>query len=311
VAILSASPRFLFADSSVNDNNNASTLEWLRDQRNDWGKLVGSTGKRLDGFFATESSVERSNDSFIKVSLRGQQSSGGSSTLKPEFKFRLDLPSLKDRLKLVLESSPSEKKTLEESTISQPDLANETVKDSAIGALELIAPRSHHFSGSTSIGLDFKLPADPFWRAKASYRWDISKDWDFTVRENIYYFHESGWGESSTFTFQYTQSAYVLRTASEAKYSHVERTFDFAQVFSVINELSPKDATNTQFGALGENKPKPQTTSYFIKSTYRHRLHSTWLFYEITPQLNFPRDDNFNLVPSLSAKIELVFSDKE
>lgn len=288
-----------------------STLEWLKNKRNYWGKLVGDTGKRLDGFFAKENSLERTNDSFIKVALRGQQYSGESSTLKPEFKFRLDLPSLKKRLKLVIESSPEETKTLEQTKLSQPNAEREPLKDTAVGALELVAKPSRKWNGSTSVGLDFKLPADPFWRAKGSFQMDISEYWTLTLRENLYYFHESGWGESSQITAQYSQDSYVFRTTSEAKYSHSARSMYFAQIFSVLNELSAKHALNNQVGVLAQNKPIRETTSYFIKTTYRHRLYSTWLFYELTPELKFPRDDNFNLQPSLTAKIELVFSSQE
>jgi hypothetical protein len=167
------------------------------------------------------------------------------------------------------------------------------------------------WNGSTSVGLDFKLPADPFWRAKGSFQMDISEYWTLTLRENLYYFHESGWGESSQITAQYSQDSYVFRTTSEAKYSHSARSMYFAQIFSVLNELSAKHALNNQVGVLAQNKPIRETTSYFIKTTYRHRLYSTWLFYELTPELKFPRDDNFNLQPSLTAKIELVFSSQE
>lgn len=285
-------------------------LSWMLQKRNDWGKLVGSTGRRLDGFFASDEAIERSNDSFVKIALIGSQYSGERSYLEPKFKFRLDLPTLKERLKIIIESEPEEIQDLEEKNRANIE-DDDKVKDTAVGAIQLKSKPSHSWNASTSVGVDFQLPADPFWRAKGNYTWDIDDRWDLYLRESIYYFHIDGWGENTQLIFERDHSSFVFRTKTEAKYNHNRRRMTFAQVFSVLKEISDKRAIHYRVGVLAQNKPERQTTSYFTNATYRRKLYSSWLFYELTPELLFPRNDNFNLQPSITARIELVFSEHE
>lgn len=297
-------------DSNVPEHKPITTLEWLKNKRNNWGKLVGAAGRRLDAFFANTGAIEHSNDSFVKIGLKAEQKSGERSYLRPDFKFRLDLPALKERLKLVIESETEETKTLEE-TNRDRDLEEERRSEGAVGALQIKSKPSHRWNASTSVGIDFQIPLDPFWRSKGNYSWDIDDLWQFELRQSIYHFHSSGWGETTQLEFERSGNNYVFRTKSEAKYKHLSRSMEFAQIFSVLKELSEIRAITARIGILGQNKPERQTTAYFLNTTYRRKIYSTWLFYELTPELLFPRNDNFNLQPSLTAKIELVFSSDE
>ena len=288
-----------------------STLEWLRDTRNDWGEFIGNTGQRLDGFFAGNEAIENTNESFLKLALKATQSKNGHSELRPIIKFRLDLPALQKRLKLVFESEPAETQSLEELNRSRTSDQDEKVRDTAIGAVELKTKPSHRWNASTSVGTKIRLPIDTFWRTKGNYRWQISERWSLNLRESLYYFHLDGWGETTQLTFERDSDHYVFRSKLEAKYLHEQRKMEFAQVFSLLKELSPIRAISYQLGILGENKPEVQTTAYFVNTTYRRKLYSNWLFYEMTPELLFPRDESFKLSPSITAKIEIVFSSQQ
>lgn len=287
-----------------------TALDWLKNKRNYWGKLVGDTGHRLDAFFANTSAINHSNDSYVKIALKGEQKSGERSYLRPQFKFRLDLPALKERLKLVIESETEETQSLEE-TNRERTLDKNQRTEGAVGALQIQSKPSHRWNASTSVGIDFQIPLDPFWRSKANYVWTINDLWRFELRESLYHFHSSGWGETTQLEFERSGENHVFRTKTEAKYKHASRSMEFAQIFSVLKELSDIRALTSRVGILGQNKPQRQTTAYFVNTTYRRKIYSTWLFYELTPEILFPRNDNFNLQPSLTAKIELVFSSDE
>ncbi len=285
-----------------------TTMEWLREKRNYWGNIVDRTGRRLDGFFAGRNAIERSNDSFLKLGLLARQEKYGRSYLEPIIKFRLDLPTLEERLKLVFESESDDAKTLAEKNKERTNAPSQEVKETATGSLRYQTPPKKRWRASTSVGIDLELPPDYFWRARGRYRWDITTQWNFEAQQNLYYFHKDGWGETTRFTFERSSVFIVFRSTTEARYLHDERRMEFAQTYSFLRELSPIRAMNTQFGLLAENKPKPVITDYFVSTTYRRKLSQEWLFYEITPAITFPRDDSYSLSPSLVAKIEIVFS---
>ena len=288
--------------------NSPTPMEWLREKRNYWGNIVDRTGRRLDGFFAGRNAIERSNDSFLKLGLLARQEKYGRGYLEPIIKFRLDLPTLEERLKLVFESESDDAKSLAEKNRERTNAPTQEVKETATGSLRYQTPAKKRWRASTSVGVDLELPPDYFWRARARYRWDITKQWNFEAQQNLYYFHKDGWGETTRFTFERSAEPFVFRSTSEARYLHRERRMEFAQTYSFLKELSPIRAMNTQFGLLAENKPKRVITDYFISTTYRRKLSQEWLFYEITPAISFPRDDSYSLSPSLVTKIEIVFS---
>ncbi len=294
-------------ESSAEDTS-TYTMEWLREKRNYWGALVDRTGRRLDGFFAGRNAIEKSNDSFIKLGLLARQEKGGRGYLEPILKFRLDLPTLEERLKLVFESESDDTKTLAEKRREQTNAPSQELKETATGALRYQTPAKKRWRASTSVGIDLEIPPDFFWRARGRYRWDINKFWNFETQQNLYYFHKDGWGETTRFTFERSDADIVFRSTTEARYVHNERKMEYAQTWSFIKELSPIRAINYQFGLLAENKPDRAVTDYFINTVYRRKLSQEWLFYEIIPSLNFPRNESYTLSPAISAKIEMVFS---
>ncbi|MDX1451715.1 MAG: hypothetical protein R3183_04090 [Oleiphilaceae bacterium] len=285
-----------------------TAMDWLREKRNYWGNLVDRTGRRLDGFFAGRNAIERSNDSFVKLGLLARQERGGRSYLEPILKFRLDLPTLEERLKLVFESESDDAKSLAEKNKERTAAPDQDLKQTATGALRYQTPPEKRWRASTSVGVDLEVPPDFFWRARGRYRWDITPAWSFEAQQNVYYFHKSGWGETTRFTFERSSAELVFRTTSEARYLHDERRMEFSHGYSFLKELSPIRAINYQFGILAENKPHRVITDYYANVVYRRKLSQDWLFYEITPAVNFPRDESYSLVPSLVTKIEIVFS---
>jgi hypothetical protein len=42
---------------------------------------------------------------------------------------------------------------------------------------------------------------------------------------------------------------------------------------------------------------------------YRYRLHREWMFFELSPQLHFPKVNNFRISPMLSVRLEMLLDD--
>jgi hypothetical protein len=89
---------------------------------------------------------------------------------------------------------------------------------------------------------------------------------------------------------------------------------EFAPVFSLSQLLDEKSAVAYRLGWLGEDRPIFRTRSCYTNLTYRRSLCRHWLFFEITPELLYPRNDDFNInpsltIPSLTIGVELVLSE--
>jgi hypothetical protein len=294
----------------ANDNTGFSeqSWTWFVDNRDYWGQVIHDTAMRLDSFFADDDAISRTNNSFLRIRLKGYQSVD-NFTLIPDAKFRIDLPTLKERVNLVFENETEEDESLTEQTLSSLE-ATDRATDTAVGAIKIKGTTHRNWDTSTSAGVRLKLPADAFWRGKFNYKLPFSNYWQFYNKESIYYFHQSGWGVSSELNIERAGEVYLLRQSSKARYVYDDRTLEFSHVYSLAREIGAVRALKHEIGLIGKNQPDTRITNYFVRSTYRKRLYSDWLFYELSPELRFPREEEYELTPYFAATIEVIFSTK-
>ena len=303
------------SDSNADKNPDAAyspTLSWLINTRNYWGRIVGDTGAQLDGFFAGDDAIRKTNGSFLKLGFEFRQLKGGTSYLEPKVKFRLDLPTLKEKLRLVLESEPPEEQTIDEKKRAQGSNRDQKdLNDSTVGALDLALRSKRHYSTSTGVGVKFGQPIDPFWRYRLNGIYALNKDWEISSHDSLYYFHAEGWGTQLEVTFQRNGPWFVFRQTSDGRYDYKTRRWELANTFSFLREIDSKRAINYQVGIIGETQPDVQATGYFAHAIYRRKLHKEWLFYEMIPEFYYPKEDNWKFSPSITFKIEMVLSSKQ
>lgn len=294
------------------EEQHSPTLAWLIDTRNYWGKVVGDTGAQLDGFFAGDDAIKRTNGSFLKLGFEFQQLKGGTSYLDPKIKFRLDLPTLKDKLRLVVESEPPEEQTIGEKKRTPGSNRDEKdLNDSAVGALDLELKSKRNFTTSTGIGIKFGQPIDPFWRYRLNAIYAIDEQWQISSYDSLYYFHTEGWGTQLELSVQRTGPWFVFRQTTDGRYDYKTRRWELANTLSFLREIDSKRAINYQVGIIGETQPEVQATGYFAHAIYRRKMHKEWLFYELIPEFYYPKEDNWKFSPSITFKIEMVLSSQQ
>jgi hypothetical protein len=84
---------------------------WLQERfepvHYDLTRMVDNTARKLDQFFGTEDSLFVENQSFLRVAL-DTRLQPGESKLDPSVRFRVDMPTTKKRLRLIIESDIEE-----------------------------------------------------------------------------------------------------------------------------------------------------------------------------------------------------------
>ncbi|MFT6123555.1 MAG: hypothetical protein ACJAWS_002888 [Oleiphilaceae bacterium] len=284
------------------------SADWLIDKRNQWSSVIGNTGTELDLFFSGEDIGYKANASFLRIGLESKYSKQGDLIFEPVFKFKLDLPTVKKRLKLVVESSLPEQETLGEMHIDS-SLQDEDLSLSATtGAFQYIFSTAKSLKKTMSIGIRLNREPNPFWRMRMKREWRLEHDWSFKALQGFYYFHDDSWGETTQFTFEKPIHSYFFAAKSEARWRHNERLMEYAQILSITKKLSAIRAIKNELGLLAENQPNVVVTDYYFKTTYRRLLYKDWLFYEVTPELLFPREDSFKANSSILMRIEMKFS---
>ena len=92
---------------------------------------------------------------------------------------------------------------------------------------------------------------------------------------------------------------------------HDKQNFDLRQDLSIYHTLNDRSALLYQASAIGVSNPQVQVTEYVVLLLYRYRLRQNWIFLELSPQMHFPKADNFKSNPALSMRLEMLFDESK
>ncbi|MBS3805551.1 MAG: hypothetical protein KGY54_13455 [Oleiphilaceae bacterium] len=248
------------------------------------------------------------NESYLRLGLATRSEVGDTLQLEPEARFKLDLPTVKEKLRLVVESESDELLPIGERQRDRQLTEEQRSDTSATGALRYLTELTDDIDLSNDVGVRLRFPPDAFWRARARKRWALDDDWGLTLDQRVFYFHVDGWGARTWLGFEKSFSEWYVLVASEGNWLHDERNLELSQIVSFYKRLNNRATLNPRIGILGESEPGFRTTNIFADLTYRYRLYDDWLYGEVIPALEFPREEDFKDRASLVLRLEMFFS---
>jgi hypothetical protein len=135
-------------------------------------------------------------------------------------------------------------------------------------------------------------------------------EWQFKATESVFWFYTTGIGESSQLDFERPIGESVMfRTSSSVTWLNDSQSFDVRQDFSGYHTLEDRRAVLYQASVVGSSQPQWQVSDYVLLLLYRQRLHRTWAYFEISPQLHFPKTYGYRTSPQLMLRMELLFDE--
>jgi hypothetical protein len=80
------------------------------------------------------------------------------------------------------------------------------------------------------------------------------------------------------------------------------------QDFSLYQTLDEQHSMLYQMSAIGVSQPRAVVSEYVALVLYRQRLHRDWMFLELSPQLHYPRIDDYRVTRQFVVRLEMLFS---
>jgi hypothetical protein len=272
-------------------------------------KLIGFASS-IDRFFGDDRNYQENNQSVFQLDLARATGYGGDRKFVLSGRANLNLPSTEKNLHLLLESDP-EKNISNEPKSVQPVISNQVVAPASYAAAVRYEKKKEeetpwHFSADA--GIKFQgIHLNPFARTRASYSIPLDQ-WRLKAYESVYWFNTIGAGETTQLDLEHILSESALfRATSNATWLNDKQNFDLSQSFSIYHTLSERTALQYQVSAIGVSNPQYQVTDYVVSMLYRYRLHRKWIFFDLNPQLHFPRANNFQSSFALSMRLEMLF----
>ncbi|WP_369602531.1 hypothetical protein AAIA72_06140 [Hahella sp. SMD15-11] len=286
------------------------SLDWLINQRNNWSHRLVATGRSIDGFLANRDSKDAPNHSHLKLSWTSVWKKSEVIENTPKARFKLDLPLTNERFRLVIENEPTDETAastkLRDSNLTDKERPG-TRTEGRLSFGELI----HHWKWRGELGVKAEFPPDPFVRIKAARKWNWPHDGGEThFQSTLFYTHIEHLGFKNALTMDKPlKERWLGRSYTDASWDDDDHSWTFVQSFSAFFTWDERRLIENRVAWIGENKPSLRSTDYLYQFRYRQKLYQDWLFLQVVPEALWSRDKNWDLSPSLSVGLELVFSE--
>lgn len=298
-------PRYL----EPHDSRLDALGDWFIRRQRHHSRQVATLGRELDRTLSGETYLEHGNDTFVRLGAYNRYSEDGELGFKPEVRFRLDLPTVEDQLRLIIESDSDDLAPLSEQR-QRGTLSPGQREDSGFtsGVLRWLRPLSERWKASADLGMQFELPAELFARARTWSDWHPGQ-WRLHVDQRLVWFVQEG-GISRTWLGFHRDLGehWSFRAASEVRWVNSRDGFEVGETLRFQRRFGNSHFLRYRAGILGESFDGWRTTEYFTDLSFRERLYDNWLFGEIIPSLRFRRENDFDAESTITFRIEMFFS---
>lgn len=285
-----------------------SFSNWVIRQEHTQSERVQALGAWADRTLSGNPRSMPNNESYLRLGLATESRTGNLFDLDPEARFKIDLPTAEEKLRVVVESESDDLIPLEERRRDRQLTDDERSETDPTGALSYLTQLTDTINLSNDVGARLRFPPDAFWRATARGRWEL-QDWELSARQRVYYFHQDGWGASTWLGLgRDIGNGWIFLASSEVVWDHDDRSFEAAQIFDFHKRLSNRSELNPRLGVLGDSEPNWRHESVFADVTWRYRLYHDWLYGEVIPSIEFARENDFKEETALLLRIEMFFS---
>ncbi len=272
----------------------------------------------FDHFFGRTSGVDTARPDFT---LRWTNELRAEEGQRPKFRTSLraniHLPGLSRKLKLVIsgENKP------DPAVVLPDDPGNPGFNAQAPGnsikqfntelRYEFLQTGNSYFFAGTGVRL--VLPLEVFARVRYQFNLPFRENNYFRFAVTPFWKNRVGFGETTEFSLERRIRPMVLvRWSNSGTISEASNGLEWGTVFSLSDQLSPRSAISPSIGASGPTRPHTVVSNYRIGAKYRRNDFRPWFFWELEPEVNWPRDDRGCRKPvwATTFRVEVLFLGK-
>ena len=269
---------------------------------------VDIMAQEMDLFFADEKVYSQTNNSYARLSTQVEFNEQGESSVSGDIKLKIDLKKTKKKLKLLLESDSDRDLQTGTDQNKAPGQDRETV--SFYAALQKQISKKDKWNTKASLGIKLRVPLDPFFLIRANKNTKHG-NWKMRFSETLFWFNSKGGGASSLLEYDYAITKNLLfRSRTSELWTDFLDYHEVDQSFSLFHEITGRRAISYTIGSSGISEPTWHNTRHYIALNYRQRIHRDWLFIEVSPVINYARDNDYKDERSIMLRLEMVFGNK-
>ncbi len=236
---------------------------------------------------------------------------GTSASMKPAVDLRLALPELERKTHLIFTAEPAEPPAGSAAPVQTAgERFGTTEQRNVTTAVHYIFRSSAKESFLVRSGMQFSK-FTPVLFGAPRYRALFPLDsWNMRFTQEVLYRTDSGWQTDTRFDFERLLSPdFFFRTSLDGIWAAHVDGYLFSLDFSLRQAIDPTHALEYQLINFYQTQPNGELTEVDFRIRYRHSFWRNWLFFELSPQVRFPRDRHFVDTPGILFRIEMFIGE--
>jgi hypothetical protein len=274
-------------------------------------ETILSSARRIDAFFSDERALREETDTRLRLGISNFTQEGDLLQTNLRASFRLDLPVFTERFRLLFTGEEEE----EERTFAQP---------ARIPRTPAVTPRERQTSISlryfllstlrqnASISTRVRLHnGSPIFVMEPRYRQTVPvKDWDFRFTQRLAAYSDDRLEIHTIFDLERPVGRDLFfRTTAAGVWLDPERNYYYGLHLALFQPLSRERMIQYLWANNFVTRPTQVLEGITFSVSYRQKIWREWLFFEVTPQIFFPREQDYEFSPALLLRLDIIFGE--
>lgn len=299
----------------ANENDRSDLPRWasghltpFHDGLSEW---VNTGSRSLDGFFGSTDALTVENDSYLRLKYEAEWFEGRGNDHDFGARFRLDLPTTEERLRLVIENEPEEYRgTLAGQETSLADDDNDGLSGLLVGIKRLgNHDKRKRWNTQLGAGVKLRLPPVPYVRATTQRLWTLDDGpWQLHSDNRASWFNRDGYSVRTRWDLgRPLDEQRHFRLLSNLQWREEQDTLEYSQAAELNRRLNRRSVLRYSGVLLGESASSPAIEDSYLEVRYRRDIHKGYTFLDIAPSLHFAREDDREPRWALNLSLEMYF----
>jgi len=269
---------------------------------------VISLADSIDTFFGDERIDDESNGSRIRFFTETTIPEGELSTTEGNFLIQLVLPKTEKKFQLIVSRDDEDNQNEDnDNTATTPDSLDDDddKKETRAGLRFLIDEANVNFS--TDIGVRAQIPPLMFARARIRKNIKLSRKWIFRPVQRVNWLQEEGFSARTSLTFdKKLTSSWLLRMINNIRWNDQDYRILLRNGPTLLHQVTDKIGMSYNAFIVSESSPNSRVEDYVLSIGYRQLLYKTWFFWQVSPFVRFPREEDFHRSPGWVVRFEAI-----
>jgi hypothetical protein len=301
------------SDTSLNPDFIGPKMGFIDELHGEISERLLTTAVWLDSYFEDERVEKEINRSYIRFRYDMFYENRAATTYRPTVSMRLALPQLEKKFHLVVSAEQPEPVS---SSTTVPagttgDRIGVTEDRNVTTAVHYILQATEEQNFVVRSGAQFSHGTIVLFAAPR-YRYFVPFSvWGFRFTQEAVWKTDTKWQLDTLFDLErQLPRGFFFRSSLGGTWMDGTNGYFYSLSFSLRQALDPKHALDYGWINSYQTRPVYELSEILLIVRYRQNLWRDWFFFEVAPQLRFPRSGNFDGIPGVLFRFEMFFGNK-